>query len=134
MPFVQWNESYSVHNKELDAQHKRLFAMMNRLHEAMSVGEANKMVGKLLVELGDYAKHHCAAEEEKLEHAGYPRLAQHRREHVVLAKQIAELAEQHRAGQVTVALRLMTYLQEWLQNHVLTNDQLYSEWLKRAGL
>ena len=54
MPFIEWNEKYSVHIEEIDSQHKKIFSIVNRLHGAMKARKGKEVIGNLLDELVDY--------------------------------------------------------------------------------
>ncbi|HVM91282.1 MAG TPA: hemerythrin domain-containing protein [Terriglobales bacterium] len=61
MALVSWNPSYSVKVEKCDTDHKKLFDILNKLHEAMSAGNGNQVVAKVVKELGDYTKFHFGA-------------------------------------------------------------------------
>ena len=63
MPFIEWNEKYSVHIEEIDSQHKKIFSIINRLHSALKARKGKKVIGNLLDELVDYTYYHFATEE-----------------------------------------------------------------------
>ena len=42
MPFIEWNEKYSVHIEEIDSQHKKIFSIINRLHECHESPEGQR--------------------------------------------------------------------------------------------
>ena len=74
MPLFTWNESYSVSVKSMDDQHKRLFDLINQLHDAMNAGKGKQMVGLVLKEMLEYTRTHFTAEEKVLERLAYPGL------------------------------------------------------------
>ncbi|MCC6132451.1 MAG: hemerythrin, partial [Acidobacteria bacterium] len=54
MSLITWSDELSVGVSAFDNQHKRLVALINELHDAMSAGKGSKVLGKILSELADY--------------------------------------------------------------------------------
>ena len=42
MATFAWNESYSVHVRQFDAQHQKLFEIINTLADAMRMGKGEE--------------------------------------------------------------------------------------------
>ncbi len=58
MPVFTWADEYSVNVPEIDAQHKKLMDMINRLYEAMENGCGSQVVGQILDDLVVYTQNH----------------------------------------------------------------------------
>ena len=69
----RWTEKYSVKIAALDNQHKRLFAIINELNQALANGEGKAATDSVLRKLVDYAKAHFAAEESLLANINSPK-------------------------------------------------------------
>jgi hemerythrin len=67
---VTWDESYSVKVSQCDADHKKLFELINTLHDAMLAGDRKAVVAQVIDELTDYATYHFAREDAMLEKRG----------------------------------------------------------------
>ena len=63
MALMVWDNSFSVNVKEIDAQHQKLIALINDLHDAMKTGKAKDVLGKILSDLTDYTVYHFGNEE-----------------------------------------------------------------------
>ena len=63
---------YSVNIASIDAQHQKLFAIADELHEAMRNGQAGPVLAKTLDRLVQYTKTHFANEEGLMKIHGYP--------------------------------------------------------------
>lgn len=131
-PF-EWNESYSVKVGVLDTQHKKLFKMVQELQDAMKLGHGKDKARDILRRLIEYTVYHFSAEEKLMENHGYPSLAQHRAEHKTLTDQVVAFKKDYEAGNRSI-LPLMTFLQDWLRNHILTVDQKYSDFMNAHGV
>lgn len=54
MALIQWSDSLSVNIAEIDAQHKRLVAMINDLNEAMKQGRGRDVIVRIVDGLVSY--------------------------------------------------------------------------------
>ena len=129
-----WTPTYSVQVAAMDAQHKRLFEIVHELYAAMSVGKGKTVAGNVLQELIEYTVHHFAAEEKLLEQKNYPTLALHRAEHRALTDKVLAFKKDFDAGRAGITPDLMTFLQNWLTNHIQTVDQKYGKFLNSNGV
>jgi hemerythrin len=134
MALLSWNSTYSVGVASIDAQHMSLFDSLNELHGAMLHGKAKAVTGSLLRNLLAYTRDHFSSEEALLARTGFPDLAQHRRHHQELTEQVAGYLERFDRGEAALSIHLMTFLREWLANHILREDRAYSAWLAQQGI
>jgi hemerythrin len=129
MPFMEWNESFSVKVPAIDEQHRQLLVMINSLHEAMLAGGAPAKVRPVFNELVSYTRYHFSSEEKMLEAAAYPALEDHKTAHKSLVAQVGNFSDQIADGKSSTALKLMAFLKDWLTNHILQTDMRYSSHL-----
>ena len=133
MPLITWNENYSVAVKSMDEQHKKLFGLINQLHDAMAEGKAKSIIGLVLDELLNYTKTHFTAEEKVLEKVGYPGLPEQKKEHAVFINKIGEFKQKNQSGSLTVSIEVSQFLKDWLLNHILVVDKKYGSYLTEKG-
>jgi len=129
-----WRDSYSVKVQAMDNQHKRLFALINELHGAMGQGHGKEVAGDILRRLIDYTVQHFYAEELLMQEHNYPGLATHRAEHQALTDKVIAFKKEFDAGRTYITPQLMTFLQQWLKNHIQTVDQRYGDFLNGHGV
>lgn len=134
MALLTWNDSYSVGVKMLDDQHKGLVSVLNELHAAMMGGKAKDITGPLLRSLVKYTEQHFTAEEALLTRSNYPRLAEHKTHHQGLTRQVLEFAGRFERGEISLTVQLLTFLRDWLTNHILKEDHQYGPWLNQHGI
>jgi hemerythrin len=134
MAFFTWSENFSVGVREMDAQHQKLVAMVNQLHDAMAVGKGNEMIGPILTGLVDYTKSHFAAEERLMSAHGYPTLPAHKVEHENLVKQVGEIVAKFKAGKTMISVSVMNFLRDWLMGHIKGSDKGYGMYLNGKGV
>ena len=134
MPIFTWNNQYSVKVHELDNQHKKLFDLINQLYDAMGQGKGKEIVGPILDGLINYTKSHFSTEERILSTHNYPDLAHHRQEHDLFVKKVFELQAQYKSGQLVMSVNILSFMKDWLTNHIEKTDQNYSGFLKANGI
>ena len=125
MEIIQWNETLSVSNSLIDSQHKRLVSLINELHTAMKEGRGKEVLQKILDDLITYTKEHFATEEKMMQKANFPFYNQHKLEHDNLTKKAVELQSSYRSGNAPLTLDVMTFLKNWLVNHIMGSDKKY---------
>lgn len=126
MAFIEWHQSYSVGVPMFDAQHKRLFSLLNELNEAMSQGKGNAAMGKVLNDLVNYTKSHFSAEEAAMREKKYAGLASHKAEHERLAQKVLKFQQEFSQGKIGLSVTLLNFLREWLLDHIGGTDKEYS--------
>ncbi|MEJ5347836.1 MAG: bacteriohemerythrin [Desulfosoma sp.] len=129
-PLMEWSSEYSVGDFDLDQQHQKLFKLVNRLNEAMQLGQGQSMLEKVLAELVDYTGKHFEAEEKAMERAGYPDLDQHREIHRKLVQKVTQMVERFQNGETRLTLELLNFLEKWLKQHILGADKKYAPYLQ----
>ena len=129
-----WSEKYQVGIGFVDAQHKRLVDIINRLHQGMLAGHGKETVGKTLEELIRYTKAHFAAEEKVLDSCGYPGFPAHRTEHERLTHVVLEFQQKLMSNQLGLSVNVMDFLKDWLGQHILGVDKTYVPHLKGKGV
>ncbi|MFA6584197.1 MAG: bacteriohemerythrin [Elusimicrobiaceae bacterium] len=133
MALFNWDTSMSVGVNKFDEHHKKLVDMVNKLHDAMSSGKGNEVIGPILTELVRYTQYHFAEEEKLMTLHQYPDLAKHKAEHVALTKKALELMEQQKKGSIVVTVPVMFFLRDWLTTHIKGTDKKYGPFLNQKG-
>lgn len=132
-PPFEWQPEYSVRIGVIDEHHKRLFALVNELHDAMRQHSGQAALAATLNELICSARVHFGAEEVLMEAFGYPESLPHRIEHDRLTRTMLEFQQQFAAGQVSIGVQLTEFLENWLVKHVLGSDKRYVNFFAERG-
>jgi hemerythrin len=130
---MQWDRTLSVGVDRLDAQHKKLIDLVNRLHDAMREGAGQKVVGSVLQELAAYARDHFADEETLMRRAGYADTVAHVAEHARLTDDVGRLQHEQAAGNL-LTMDVMFFLRSWLLTHIMQSDKRYTSSLQQANV
>ncbi|MFZ3210649.1 MAG: bacteriohemerythrin [Terriglobales bacterium] len=134
MALVTWDQSYSVSVKRLDEQHQKLFALINSLHEAMRQGKGQVVVQDTVRELAAYTATHFRAEEQLLRNANYPGLIAHQAEHQRYVAKVNQFAEDVKAGKLASSIAVLSFLKDWLAEHIKRTDGSYAAHLNAHGV
>lgn len=130
MPLVEWTEALSVKSHLLDADHKRLVELINKLYDA-SQGDSHEAVVATIVQLIEFTKTHFIHEETLMRKTAYPQFIPHKIEHDRLIKQLEDFHARFAAGQVALSNESVVFLRTWLCEHITTIDIYLGEWLAK---
>ena len=130
----EWSQSFCVNVKQLDDEHRELFARVNALSHAL--GTSGQLEGHEVEKTAviEYARLHFHHEETLMERHAYPRLGVQKRAHEMLMRQLERLAgaEEKRARpRVDTAA---DYLKDWLISHTLLEDLQYRDFFAGRGI
>lgn len=129
MATYKWGQDLSVGVSQLDTQHKRLFQVVDDLHQTMKDGKGAEGIGKILGGLLSYTKTHFADEEKVMEKADFPGLADHRKLHEALTEKVADYQNQFESGRIQIVIELSRFLNQWLTSHIKGHDQEYAKFM-----
>ncbi|HBG06813.1 MAG: chemotaxis protein [Geobacteraceae bacterium GWC2_58_44] len=129
-----WDQSFSTSIPTFDEQHKKLFAMVNELNEAMQHKRSKEAIGSVLSRLIAYTGSHFTAEEEAFRKTGYPEEAAHRKQHQDLVQQALALQEKFNSGEMLLTQEVIEFLQEWLVKHIKGTDNRYGAHLRKNNI
>ncbi len=130
MPRIEWAQSFSVHNDEIDDQHKQWFAIFNKMHETMldnSIKDYDRVATEALNAMKEYADHHFSSEEKYMQDISFPDLADHQKIHESFAKLINQYQDGLRSGQLILNTEIISVIKRWLLHHILTEDKKYCQ-------
>jgi len=134
MPLMQWNDRLNTEVGPIDDDHKKLVAMVNELHDAVSAARGKDVMGKILDGLVAYTATHFAREERAMAQSQYPAEAQHKAEHAALVKSVLEHQAAYRSGNTAVlSMQLLVFLRDWLLKHIQGSDRALGVHLKKAN-
>lgn len=126
MALIEWNDRLSVNIASIDGQHKVLVSLINELHDAMTTGKSKDVIASVLGRLIEYTKNHFRHEEQCMTKTCYAMLKDHKCQHDDLAKKVLQFETDFKAGKVGLTMEVMTFLQQWLNNHIMKSDKAYS--------
>ena len=123
--------NFEIGIAELDAQHKRLHGLLERLRDAVGkhYGYATNAI---LDELAIETRIHFAVEESLMRMLSFPEVEAHVAEHQELRNQLEKFRK--RAQDFDVAEDLAEFTLQWLNDHVDCFDREFVDHFLRAGV
>ncbi len=133
----KWQDSFSSNVNVFDEQHKKLFSLGNRLldvvHTSRDADHYDDII-EVLDELKAYTVYHFNAEEALMEKYNYPKMMSHKMQHRKFLAKVEELLSKDiNTNQIDITLELLTFLADWIQNHILDIDNQYGEFFNEQG-
>ncbi len=96
--------------------------------------QSREAIGTLLSQLVNYTNSHFVDEEQYLARTQYPKLAEQKKMHGNLSKQVLEFVGRYERGEIALDIHLLDFLRKWLMEHILEEDKEYGPWLNKAGI
>mgnify|MGYP001768274200 CR=1 FL=1 len=134
MELFPWREEYNVNIAKIDAQHKRLVAVINQFHDAVAAGQSRRDLQKVFAVLLDYMLNHFDTEEALLLQYGFPDFEEHKKQHDVFRRKITAFLDTFLDTDMDVTMDMAQYLVTWLSGHVFSTDKKYSAFLNARGV
>jgi methyl-accepting chemotaxis protein/hemerythrin len=131
---LEWDGSFETGIASIDGQHRKLFDMVNDLHDAMQQKRSKEAVGQILGRLIEYTGSHFGHEEQAFRSTGYPEEAGHKQEHARLVEQVLALQGKFNNGEAVLTQSVIEFLQDWLTKHIKGTDMRYAPHFKKNGI
>lgn len=127
MSILNWNDQLSVGIDSIDNQHRKLVALINKLDEAVALGETQDAIADTITELVNYTVYHFQHEEQLMTEAGFKAemFVKHQHEHQEFVEKIQGIqAETQNSAHIIISKELLDFLMNWLYHHILKTDKL----------
>jgi len=135
---ILWNDSFLTGIDRIDEQHKVLVNTLNEANARLAGNVTRELLEQITRDLLSYAIYHFETEETLMQEYGYAGLAtgdaeKHRQEHRSFSQQVVALREGLRDGRLVTREELLSFLNNWLINHILYTDKQLGEFLNNHG-
>lgn len=129
----KWEDRFSIHNAQIDLQHKKLFELAHKAYSLDYKGTTRAEIRTILLEFFDYMKTHFDDEEHYMKEIGYPEIQKHKRLHRRIIDELSKTIKQiHNVHDMRVKLKIVA--QEWLLNHILHDDMLIEKYRLKTSV
>lgn len=121
----EWDGSVLTGHPLIDEQHRQLHVLFEGLESAEIGADDPQQVRDVLDQLVEYSLSHFAMEEDLMRSEEYPpdQVAEHLEEHRRFTDFVRDQVLDYRAGRVTSVLPFVSYLRDWLAEHVHEIDR-----------
>lgn len=134
MDRINWDDSLSVNVVEIDLQHQKLMEMINELMDAIQKDKDKDILGKIVSGLINYTETHFKTEEKYFKELKYPDTDVHIKEHSFFIDKISDIIEELDTGNQTLSHDVLTFMSEWLGNHIKGTDKKYASFFNEKGV
>ncbi|TWO24683.1 bacteriohemerythrin [Campylobacter insulaenigrae] len=123
----RWCDKYSIHNKDIDEQHKKLFELAANAEMISDKPIHKGQVKFLLADFFNYMKEHFADEEKYMAKIGYPDLPNHQKIHKSIIQSMIDLIQNIKSTN-DLKEKLNIIASKWLLEHILQEDMKIEKW------
>ncbi|WP_313131474.1 bacteriohemerythrin [Anaerocolumna sp.] len=124
-------EEYYTGIKQIDEEHKELFRIAQSAYDVFAdefIPDKFDHIVTIINELKEYAKFHFASEEAYMKKIGYKKLFSQVVDHEQFMEKVNGIDfEQVDKNQTEMLLDILTFIGDWLSQHILEKDKLISE-------
>ena len=133
MKKIEWKPEFSVGVQRLDAQHKKIIAVINRLIDDPDAFQDAETIDEILLQLTNYVSDHFLLEEQLLEEVDYPDLLGHSQKHTAYGNKVADYCKKV-LNKSTRPDELLVFLRKWWVDHILFEDMQYKSFFESKGI
>ncbi len=132
--FFKWTDQMSVKVEEIDLQHKMLIDLLNEMYQAFMNKEHKDKVGDVINRMVSYASFHFETEEKYFNQTKFEGSVSHIAEHQNFRDKVNEFVQKYQKNNGALTYEVMTFLRNWLTNHIMFTDRLYIDCFTNNGL
>lgn len=125
---IIWSEGYSVNHTEIDKQHKKLINLINKLYN-LYLDKDTARVFEVIKEIEAYTIYHFETEEKLFIKHNYPQQYEHIEKHNEFKTELNDIIKKFQSSNNILTMKIMTFLQRWLTNHILKEDKKYCSYI-----
>jgi len=133
MKLMEWDDSLSIGNNDIDLHHKGMVEKMNRFFREMMAGDSGMVALEVARDLLPDMQRHFQDEEQIMERKGYAGLAGHRQAHQDFLIKAKTLCDCVQSGQQDASQALFRFMAEWLKTHIQSEDMAFANFLRKAA-
>ena len=127
---IRWDPAYRLGMRMIDAHHKRIITLINKLNRAVEEGKEETISKKILENLTAYTQYHFSTEEGWFLASDYPDADMHIGQHEEFRRRLEEFKTLMQHGEKSLEMKqLSVFLFTWFTNHILTVDMHLAAYL-----
>jgi hemerythrin-like metal-binding protein len=135
---IAWSDALLTGVAEMDRQHRILVDTLIEAKTKLTDDATGPLFEQITRDLLAYAIYHFNTEEQLMQQHGYVAAAPaeaefHLAEHRRFSQEVVALRAEARLGKTGAKITLLSFLQSWLVNHILTVDKRLGQFICRTG-
>jgi len=128
MAILSWHDRYCLGHAELDAQHRKLFELVNHFDDVIQMDMPAELV-RIVDDLIASTIEHFRFEEGVMEQVGFPDRSAHSKMHEDLIGQLRQMRAKLKSGGHVSTKSVAMSLVDWLTYHILREDMEFKAYL-----
>lgn len=135
---LTWNDNFLTGVARMDDQHRVLVNTLNEAHARLGDTPNRDLLDDITRNLLSYALYHFDTEESLMLASGYLEAhpdeeERHRAEHRAFSQTVVNLRNGIKDGRLVGREELISFLSNWLVNHILNTDKKLGAYLAERG-
>ena len=131
---IVWNDRLVTGIDKIDEQHQILVSLFNEANTKLTANNNAEFLEQITRDLLSYALYHFEAEEELMHKYGYSEektedVETHIRQHRSFSAKVVAVHNDIKAGILISREDLLSFLNNWLINHILNTDKQLAAFL-----
>jgi hemerythrin-like metal-binding protein len=137
MSLIPWKSEFELGIEEIDEQHKKVLAIINKLYDLFNEKKLDDQVAidSIIKELADYAIYHFQTEENYFKIYGYEQAQGHIEVHNQYRAKIEDWRKRYDENKdPAIFFEISNFLQDWWTWHINNTDRAYVPFMKANGV
>lgn len=135
---IIWQASYFTGVERIDEQHQVLVSTLNEANQRLANGVSRDLLERITRDLLSYALYHFDTEEGLMRDYGYADQSaadadSHQQEHRAFSRRVVAIREDLQDGRLVSREELLSFLNNWLVNHIQHTDKKFGVFLREHG-
>ena len=131
---IKWDNSYNTGVEDIDEQHRILVNTINEASTKLDLDSSLESLEAITKDLLSYALYHFETEEEMMAEHNYKAYSKeeyetHMKQHRDFSAQVVAVRESIKAGKPISKEELISFLTNWLINHINKTDKKLAAFL-----
>lgn len=131
MAFFTWESKYELGIPEIDNQHKKWVAILNKFYDQVSKSDLKQNMLEMLDEALDYTKFHFREEEKFMASINYAKIDDQKRMHKDIITTLENFRKTINSDKTITSMSLTNEMKKWFKEHILVEDKKYADFLKQ---
>jgi hemerythrin-like metal-binding protein len=127
--YIAWKDCYTVGDRLLDAQHREIFEVINRLYLPMQGATPGLAAERILDRLIRSTRTHFDHEEARQKETAFAQVEAHQALHQAMLQRMLDLRSRFTS---LPAQEILEFLRDWWLTHIQSEDRKYVTYLDRV--
>ena len=125
------DDTYSVGDMLLDAQHKVILGYMSKIYTYILADEKGRDLFELVERLDAFCKLHLLDEEKEMERMDFTTIEDHKYEHALFIRHLENFAGRYVELDSVKGVDELLFLKGWFMEHIQVFDKRYADYRKQ---